>query len=157
MASIEERILEQKPTLGFRFGVFFFIGGITPNPVDFRFKRVSGINASINTISIEEGGQNLFSHRLPDKVQYENLVLERGMPVTSPLAAEFNVTLSQFKFSPSNVLISLLDEAGTPISSWLFIKAYPVTWRISDLDAEANSIVVETMELTFERFQAIRL
>lgn len=157
MAGIEERLLEQTPILGFRFGVFFFIGGAIPNPVDFRFQRVSGINASVNTMSVEEGGQNLFSHRLPVKVQYENLVLERGMPVVSPLAIEFNVTMSQFKFFPSNVLVSLLDEAGSPVASWLFIKAYPVTWSISDLDAEANSIVVETMELAYERFQAIRL
>lgn len=157
MASIGERLLEQTPTLGFRFGVFFFIGGKVPNPVDFRFKRVSGISASISTISVEEGGQNLFSHRLPEKVQYDNLVLERGMPVGSPLAEEFNVTMSLFKFSPSNVLVSMLDEAGIPVSSWLFIKAYPVSWSISDLDAEANSIVVETMELAFERFQTIRL
>ena len=157
MTSVANQLLEQTPTLGFRFGVFFFIGGKIPNPIDFRFQRVSGISSSINTSSIEEGGQNLFSHRLPDKVQYENLVLERGVPVGSPLAIEFNVAMSQFKFYPSNVLVSLLDEAGTPHSSWLFIKAFPVTWTISGLDAEANSIVVETMELAFERFQSIRL
>lgn len=157
MASVEERLAEQTPTLGFRFGVFFFIGGTVPNPVDFRFRKVSGISSSIKTTTVEEGGQNLFSHRLPDKIQYENLVLERGMPVKSPLAIEFIHTMSQFKFTPSNVLVSLLDEAGMPVSSWLFIKAYPVTWSISDLDAEANAIVVETMELAYERFQTIRL
>ena len=72
MTSFADRLLEQVPTLGFRFGVFFFAGGVIPNPIDFRFKRVSGISTSINTTSVEEGGQNLFSHRLPDKVQYEN-------------------------------------------------------------------------------------
>ncbi|RLA26179.1 MAG: phage tail protein [Gammaproteobacteria bacterium] len=157
MASFADQLLQQTPTLGFRFGVFFFAGGIIPNPVDFRFKRVSGISTSISTSSVEEGGQNLFSHRLPDRVQYDNLVLERGKPVVSPLAIEFNVTMSQFKFAPANVLVSLLNEAGVPISSWLFIKAYPVSWNISDLDAEANSIVVETMELAYERFQSISL
>ena len=111
MPSVEELILEQTPLLGFRFGVFIFVGGAIPNPMDFRFKRVSGLNATISTSTVEEGGQNLYSHRLPDKVQYRNLVLERGMPVGSPLAIEFNVAMSLFKFLPSNVLVSLLDEA----------------------------------------------
>ena len=27
--------------LGFRFGVFFFAGGVIPNPLDIRFQKVS--------------------------------------------------------------------------------------------------------------------
>ncbi|MGR9052706.1 MAG: phage tail protein [Gammaproteobacteria bacterium] len=157
MPNAEDLLLKQTPLLGFRFGVFIFAGGAIPNPMDFRFKRVSGLNAEISYSTIEEGGQNLFSHRLPDKVQYQNLVLERGMPVGSLLAIEFNVAMSLFKFAPSNVLVSLLDESGLPLANWLFIKAYPINWRISDLDADANGIVVETLEMAYQRMQVVRL
>ena len=153
----EPSLIAQAPPLGFRFGVFFFAGGAIPNPIDFLFKRVSGISATINTTTVNEGGENLFSHRLPDKIQYDNLVLERGMMIGSPLVIEFNAAMSQFKFFPSNVLVSLLSEAGSPLASWLFIKAYPVSWSVSDLDADNNDIVVETMELAYERMQAIRI
>lgn len=65
--------------------------------------------------------------------------------------------MSQFKFSPGNVLVSLLNGAGIPISSWLFMKAYPVKWRISDLDADQNQVLIETMELIYHRMQPIRI
>jgi phage tail-like protein len=104
-----------------------------------------------------EGGQNLYSHKLPERVQYENLVLERGLAVGSPLVIEFNAAMSLFKFTPSNVLVSLLDEAGIPISSWLFMNAYPVKWTVSNLDADSNTVVIETLELSYQRMQTIRI
>lgn len=149
--------LRAGPPLGFRFSVFFFIGGVVPNPLDFRFKKVSGIGSTISTSTLNEGGQNLYSHKLPERVQYENLVLERGLAIGSPLVVEFNAAMSLFKFVPSNVLVSLLDEAGIPISSWLFTNAYPVKWTVSSLDADSNTVVIETMELSYQRMQPIRI
>lgn len=145
------------PPLGFRFSVLFLFGGAIPNPLDTRFRKVSGIGSSITTRTINEGGQNQYSQHLPEKVQYDNLVLERGMAFGSPLVTELNVTMSLFKFNPSNVLVSLLDELGLPISSWLFLTAFPVKWTISPLDAEANQVVIETLELSYQRMQSIRL
>ncbi|MDD1615180.1 MAG: phage tail protein [Methylococcaceae bacterium] len=145
------------PPLGFRFSVFFFFGGDIPNPLDTRFKKVSGIGSSVSTRALNEGGQNLFTQLLPDKVQYEKLVLERGLAVGSPLAVELNVTMSLFEFNPSNVLVSLLDESGLAINSWLFLTAFPVKWTISPLDADLNQAVIETLELSFQRMQSIRL
>jgi phage tail-like protein len=157
MADIATKAIEQVPLLAYRFSVFVFSGGKDPNLIDFRFMKVSGISAKVSSISVEEGGQNLFTHRLPHKVQYENLILERGIPLQSALTQEFRNALEQFQFSPSDVLVSLLDEAGLPVSSWVFIKAYPVSWSLSDFDAQSNSICVETMELAYQRFQSIRL
>jgi phage tail-like protein len=145
------------PPLGFRFGVFFFAMGVIPNPIDILFQKVSGLGVTVETLTVEEGGQNLYSQSLPQKIQYENLVLERGMVVGSPLGIEFNVAMSLFKFSPSNVLVTLLDNTHIPIASWLFMNAYPVKWSVSDLDATANAVVIEHMELAYQRMQTITL
>lgn len=145
------------PPLGFRFSVLFFAGGAFPNPVDIMFQKVSGLGSTVETSSLEEGGQNLYTHALPKKIKYENLVLQRGLLVGSPLAIEFNVAMSRFKFSPSNVLVTLLDHTRIPLAAWLFMKAYPVKWSVSDLDAEANAVVIETMELTYQRMQVMRI
>jgi phage tail-like protein len=145
------------PPLAFRFFVSFFIAGGIPNPLDGLFQKVSGIGATISTTAIEEGGQNYYTQQLPQKVQYSNLVLERGLFVGSPLGLEFNVAMSSFAFSASNVLVSLIDNTRAPIASWLFINAYPVKWSVSDLDATNNSVVIEHMELTYQRMQSIRL
>ncbi len=143
--------------LGHRFGVFFFIGGVLPNPLDIRFKRVSGLSGTVNTIDLREGGQNIYTHKLPDGISHDNLVLERGMVVGSPLNIEVNVALSLYAMTPSNVMITLFNERSTPIGAWLCIKAFPVRWSTSDLDASDGSLVIDTFELAYTRLQVLRI
>lgn len=145
------------PPLGFRFAVFFFAGGILPNPLDIRFQRVSGLSATIETRTVNEGGQNLYTHRLPKKIGYGNLVLERGFVVGSPLNIEFNAAMSLFKFAPSNVMVTLFSDTAIPLAAWLFIKAYPVKWATADLNASDDKILIDTLELAYTRMQALRI
>lgn len=145
------------PPLAFRFGVLFFAEGVAPNPFDTLFQKVSGLGASVETEPVNEGGQNLYSQQLPTGVSHEHLKLERGLVVGSPLALEVNETMSLFRFSPSNVLVTLLDNTRIPIAGWLFRKAYPVNWSVSDFDATANSVVIETVELTYQHMQVMRI
>ena len=147
----------EKDLLGFRFGVFFFVAGLVPNPLDIRFKKVSGLTATVATDTHPEGGQNLYAQKLPKSVDYGNLVLERGLVVGSPLNLEFNAAMSTFSFTPSNVMVTLFNEDTVPVSAWLFLKAYPVKWSTSDLDAEAKEIVIDTLELAYTRMQALRI
>ncbi len=142
--------------LGFRFGVYFFANGIEPNPIDIRFQKVSGIEATVKTRDQPEGGQNLYVQKLPAGIEYPNLVLERGMVVRSPLNLEFHVAMSLFKLRPSNVQVVLLSESKVPVVSWLFMKAYPVRWSTSDLDAGEKSLVIDTLELAYSRMQILR-
>ena len=144
------------PIIGMRFGVLFLAGGVLPNPLDIRFQKVSGLSAEVETEAVNEGGQNLYTQRLPKGIKYNNLVLERGMVVGSPLNLEFNATMSLFKFVTSNVLVTLLGEDKTPLAAWLFLKAYPVKWSTSDLAAEP-ALVIDTMELAYTRMQVMRV
>lgn len=144
-------------SLGFRFGVFFFVGGLVPNPIDIRFQRVSGLNATVQVKQHAEGGQNLYAHRFPESISYQNLVLERSAPLISPLDIEFNIALSLFKFSASNVLVTLFNDEQVPIGGWMFLNTYPVRWATSDLDASRNGLVIDTMELAYTRMQIMRV
>ena len=145
-----------EPIVGMRFSVLFLAAGVVPNPLDIRFQKVSGLSAEVATEPISEGGQNLYVQRLPQGVRYNNLVLERGMVIGSPLNIEFNVAMSLFKFAASNVLVTLLGEDKLPLAAWLFFKAYPVKWSTSDLAAEP-SLVIDTMELAYTRMQRLSL
>lgn len=150
-------ILNPSPLLNHRFGVFFLVGGIIPNPIDIRFQKVSGLSTEITTETINEGGQNLFSHRIPKKISYNNLVLERGMLIGSPVNLEFNITFSTFKFYPCNVIVTLFNENSIPMAAWFFYKAYPVKWAMSNLEAKSNEVMIDTMELAYQRYQLIKL
>jgi phage tail-like protein len=146
------------PPMAFRFGVFFFSKGILPNPIDIRFQKVSGLSASIETTSTNEGGMNLSSgFRFPKSVQYENLRLERGLTLLSPLNNELDKAMADLKLRPSDVLVILFSEANLPFSAWLFRKAYPVKWSLSDFDADTSRIVVESMELAYAEFKPMRI
>ena len=143
--------------LSSRFAVVFFALGVVAKPIDLRFQRVSGLSASISTVTVREGGQQLYTHRLPDMVSYGNLVLERGFMVGSPLNIEFNVVFSLMKFAPSNVMITLLNEDAVPIAGWMFVQAFPVRWATADLDASRDEVLIDTLELAYTRMQAIRI
>src|SRR5271165_4984023 len=156
-ALFKERTLHDDIVLGFRFGVLFIVGGVIPNPLDIRFQKVSGLSAEVTTTTVEEGGQNLYIHRLPKRVSYNNLVLERGMVVGSPLNIEFNAAMSLFKFTPSSVLVFLMDADKVPVAGWTFFNAYPVSWATSDLDAQQKAVVIDTLELAYNRMQIVRI
>lgn len=143
--------------LAHRFGVFFLAAGVLPNPLDIRFQRVSGLEAKVLTRSVVEGGQNRYSHRLPQRVDYGNLVLERGFVVASALNLEFNATMTLFKFSPCNVIVTLFSEELVPIAAWTFLKAYPVRWATADLNAQDDRVLVDTLELAYTSMQPLRI
>jgi phage tail-like protein len=145
------------PPLGFRFSVLFMALGVIPNPIDTLFAKVSGLGATVETDVLAEGGQNLYAQRLPRQITHENLVLERGMTVGSPLVIEFNVAMSHFTFKPAHVLVTLLDNTRIPIAAWMCLKAYPVQWSVSDFDADSNSVVIEHLELAYQQLQVVRL
>lgn len=148
--------LFENPALSHRFSVVF-MGGLLSKVLDFRFQKVSGLSTEVQTETLNEGGENLFARRLPTKINYNNLVLERGYVVGSALNVELNVTFSNFQFYPSDVLVMLLHEDGYPIGAWNCLNAYPVRWSVSDLDGQSNTVLVDTIELAYTRFQILRI
>ena len=142
--------------LGFRFGVYFF----TPankkgESLDIRFQKVSGLSASIKTRPQPEGGQNLYTQQLPDGIEYGRLVLERGMMKESTLRKTLDQSLRQYRFTTTNVMVILLDDEAKPAASWLFLKAFPVKWSLSNFDASQKSLVIETIELAYTQMQIL--
>jgi phage tail-like protein len=133
------------------------MGGAIPNPLDVRFQKVSGLSAEVKTDSIKEGGQNLYTQKVPTGISYDNLVLERGLVVGSALNVEINTALSLFRFAPSNVLVTLFNESYAPISAWMFFKAYPVKWSTTDLDATQKQVLIDRIELAYARMQIMRI
>lgn len=140
------------PPVGFSFKVN--VEGIT-GVNEGSFQEVSGFTAKITPENVKEGGENRFVHRFPTPASYENLVLKRGMLLGSPLITWAMNSITLFSFTPKIVNINLLDETGAPLSSWRFMNAYPVALKISDFKAQENSLVVETLELSYTYFTKI--
>lgn len=141
------------PLLGFRFGVFF-LGTIgLDHPLDFRFQSVSGLSVDVQTEQIGGTGTTVSGIRRPTGLNYDNLVLERGMPLISTLGMEIQNSFVNFQFRPRNVLLSVMDENALPLQSWMIQEAFPVKWNISGLDATASRVIVEHIELSYKSFK----
>ncbi|MDP4209276.1 MAG: phage tail protein [Bacteroidota bacterium] len=119
------------------------------------FQEVSGISIKLGSISIKEGGENRFEHRLPNPPKYENLVLKRGMILNSKLITWARDAVENFTIKPKNVIVNLIDDTSAPLASWSFKNAYPVSLKISDLKAQDNAIVLETLELSYAYFTRV--
>lgn len=120
------------------------------------FQEVSGLNVKLGTEEVKEGGENRFVHRLPTPPKYENLVLKRGLlNISSPLISWARKGVESFAFEPKTVLISLLNEKGSPLASWNVANAYPVSLLMSEFKSQDNAIAIETLELAFDNFTRI--
>lgn len=140
------------PPVGFHFRVDF--SGLPGDSADIRFQSVSGINASVsNSETYQEGGENRFTHRLPQRASYENLVLKRGMLLGSALIEWFKDAVINFKFKPKDITVTLLNASHEPLEQWMFYKAWPTKWSIDGFDAEKGAIVIETVEFSYQFFE----
>ena len=142
------------PPVGFHFRVEFTLDGVHDG--DIRFQEVSGLSAELGVEEVVEGGENRFSHRLPTRAKYSNLILKRGLLNDSRLIAWCTDAIENFVFEPTTVNVTLLNENHEPVAeSFSFVRAWPVKWAVSDFKAQENSIVVETLELAYNYFSRI--
>ena len=75
----------------------------------------------------------------------------------SPLTHEIQSTLNEFKFTRSDVLITVLSEQAMPTNAFLFLEAYPTHWQIGSLNAKNEEVLIETMKLTYTRMRTLSL
>jgi phage tail-like protein len=140
------------PPVGFHFRVDF--AGFPAASPDIRFQSVSGINASVpNSETYAEGGENRFTHRLPQRASYENLVLKRGMLIGSQLIGWFKDAIENFKFKPQLITVTLLNSKHDPLEQWVFHNAWPTKWNVDGFDAEKGAIIIETVEFSYQYFE----
>jgi len=57
------------------------------------------------------------------------------------------------KLERKNMAIIVLDEEGNPKSRWEFREAWPTKYDAPDLNATANEVAIETLEIAHEGMQ----
>ncbi|MEB3265921.1 MAG: phage tail protein [Cyanobacteriota bacterium] len=140
-----------------RFGVFFFHAGMVFNPLDIRFQEVTGLGAKIQTSSDPTAAPTLSAAKMPTGIDYDNLVLKRGVVTGSPVAKQVESMFRNFRFHRSDVLVTTFAEEGIPTGGWLFSEAFPVEWQLADLTAQTEAVLVETLSLSYARLRWMTL
>lgn len=144
------------PPVAFRFEVDFNGADLSPTAADLQFQEVSGLSAELEVVTLAEGGENRFVHRLPGRVKHGTLTLKRGHVPDSSLLTWFEEAAAGVGVKTADVTIKLTDGEGKPVQQWHVVRAWPVKWSVSALDASKNGYVVDTVELAFQRIKRTR-
>ena len=125
-----------------------------------RFMEVRGLEVSVETEELHEGGQNSFTHRLPGRMTWPNIVLKRGVTQNDTLLEWLNKSSGeQFaangnKLQRSTAAVTLIGPSGTRLRSWEFDGAFPVKWTGPSFAVASSDMAVEELEITHHGFRA---
>jgi phage tail-like protein len=145
-------------TVNFHFKVDFNFDA--QDTTDIRFQSVTGLDSTLDTEQVREGGENRFEHAIPTRRKFGPLTLKRGLlrPKDSHLtrwlkkAFEDEVDEGFPSVTPiETVHISLLDENHKVLMHWTINNVWPRSWRLGELDAGRGEVLIETLELNYNR------
>lgn len=125
-----------------------------------RFMEISGLEVSVATEEIAEGGQNSFVHKVPGRMTWPNITLKRGITQSDGLLQWLNkVSGEQFsangnKFERSTAAITLVGPSGDRLRAWEIDGAFPVKWTGPNFAVSSNEMAIEELEITHHGFRA---
>lgn len=167
--------IETDPLRNFRFRVNFSKVGsngvFDSSIVNFSggFQSVNGLSITTSPISYREGGYNTTAHMIPGMTTFSPITLTRGALFGNDSAITWmrglfgvssgeglNVTDSGKSSFRVNMTIQLMDHpnaslsTNTPRMGFYVHNAWIASLNYTGLDAQAGSLMIETMELTHE-------
>jgi phage tail-like protein len=131
------------PAIGSYFQVVFQ-GIDDPNGGDEGFLSVSGLQAGLTEMNGVAGATN----------RGGVVLLKRAV------RAKAESALTRWLFSNLEVKnpaplalarVNLLDESREPFMSWILYSITPRSWRLGELNGERSEILIEEIELYYER------
>lgn len=125
------------------------------------FREISGLEVSIQTQDIAEGGQNAFVHKVPGRMSWPNITFKRGLTHADNLFKWINDVSGDGFAKQSNAFdrktgaITVVDNAGKPLRSWNLIDAFPVKWTGPSFSTDGTNALEESLEITHHGFTAV--
>jgi phage tail-like protein len=145
------------PYKNFKFRVKWdgrFVAGVS---------KVSALKRTTEVVKHREGGDPSTSRKSPGRTEYEAVTLERGVThdveferwankvwnFGSGLGAE--VSLADFR---KDITIEVYNEAGQLAIAYKLFRCWPSDYQsASDLDANANAVLIQTLKLENEGWE----
>lgn len=123
------------------------------------FESVENLEVRSAYIEYREGNsQEYGTIKLPGRPIYGNIVLRRGVfPNDREFYMWWREMISNNIGSPyrRTVLITVLNDKHEPLMTWQLHNAFPVRFAVSNLNAQGNEVLIETLELAYEGLNLI--
>ena len=118
------------------------------------FREVTVPDSSQDPIEYREGSEPPTVRKLPGLIKYGNISLKWGITDSFELYDwRKRVEDGSIKKERKNVAIVVLDDKGNPAARWEFSQAWPTKYDAPDLNATANEIAIETLEIAHEKME----
>jgi phage tail-like protein len=117
------------------------------------FSEVIMPDVKVETIEYREGTEPTHFRKLSGLTKYGNIILKWG--ITDNM--EFYNWIESVKNNGAsgnrkNMTIILADDQGINRMRWNIIQAWPVNYRITNLNAQTSEIAIEMIEVAFIDF-----
>lgn len=116
------------------------------------FSECTGLQVETEVEEHREGGLNEYSHKLPKGSKYGTITLKRGFINSDELWTWNQNVVAGIPNQRKDLSIILTDRQGKDICRWNVSNALPVKWNSSEFKADANTVLVETLELVHHGF-----
>ena len=129
------------------------------------FNEVSGVEASVDVIEFRQGNAHSMAPvKIPGLVKHGNVTLKMGYTINSAFKEWVMECVSETRkeMPRKNVSIELIDiNGGTPATAvesstgdkgriWVLTNAWVTKYTAPDLNATANEVAIESVELVYE-------
>lgn len=126
------------------------------------FSAVDGLEATVKTEEVREGGQNGYVHKLPGRIEWPDITLTKGLTQTDELFKWFEKTSGEKfaakgnKITPTTGAITALTHTLWRLRSWQLEGVYPVKWTGPKFSGESTplqeSLVIAHTGITVQTF-----
>jgi phage tail-like protein len=146
MAYTKEQIKQNYPLPVYNYRV-----EIAGEPI--AFSNVSGLNIEVGTHVYKESPVGATAGpvvmRMPAQLADLKITLKKGLvrKKSLPVLYAWISTVQVNQIDKKDILIHLLDEAGSPVITWNVLNAFPVKLEAPTFDATSNDAAIESMEL----------
>jgi phage tail-like protein len=115
------------------------------------FREAAIPDTAQDPVEYREGDEAPTMRKVPGLIKYGNVSLKWGITHSLDVynwrnAIEDGKTADNRK----NVAVVLLDEVGEEAARWEFVRAWATKYDAPDLNATANEIAIETLEIAHE-------
>ncbi|OWQ84394.1 hypothetical protein CDN99_24165 [Roseateles aquatilis] len=139
--------------VAFAFKVEFFNVPGHGGPLQCSFQEVSGMEQTLETEEVPEGGENRYVHQLPTRAKAKRLTLRRGLVDRgSPFVAWCRRSLQggmEVPLQLVDVKVQLFGQLNQPLLVWSCNGAFPVRWNIDSFESTKNEAAIEEIELAY--------
>ena len=130
-------------------------GGPQGTPTEMAFAECTGLEATMESKAIKEGGRNYGVAQRPGGVTFATVVLKRGISIDRTMWLIFNQTTFG-AFAPRlQVTITVNNGAMQPAIKWQLLHAMPVKFKFADLNARGMDVGIEELHFVHEGLVAV--